>query len=135
MQVSVAEMGDLTRVDTDEESLPRNHSGTGSSLQEAREVFHMGSDVDDSPVSQPARSASILRANRFSPLSAEIDDEPFCSAVRGAPSRRRLILVGVGRGGDAGQRAEVPILESFDETNSRDGVSGGEDGGSRGQSG
>ena len=37
-----------------------------------------------------------------------------------------MTLVGVGRGGDAGQRAEVPILESFDETNSRDGVSDAE---------
>ena len=115
MQVSLAEMGDLTRVGTDEESLP-------PAGQEVREVFHMGSDVDDSPVSQPARSTSMLRANRFSPLSAEIDDEPLLSAV-GVPSRRRLTLVGVCRGGDAGQRAEVPILESFDETHSRDGVS------------
>ena len=37
-----------------------------------------------------------------------------------------MTLVGVGRGNDAGQRAEAPILESFDETHSRDGVSDAE---------
>ena len=43
MQVSVAEMGDLTRVDTDEESLPRNHSMTNPFCQQLEE--HHPEDV------------------------------------------------------------------------------------------
>ena len=94
-------MGDLTRMDGDEEPFPRSHSGC---FQEAREVFHMESDVDDElPLSHAARSSALpptshdvpttevdpsSRANRCSPLSAEIDHEPLLLAVGTAPSRR-----------------------------------------------
>ena len=58
-QESTEEMGDLTRVDSDEEPPPRSHSGIGC-LQEAREVFHMESDVDDElPLSHAARSSAL----------------------------------------------------------------------------
>ena len=47
-------MGDLTRVDSDEEPPPRSLSGIGC-LQEARKVFHMESGGDDDmPLSHPA---------------------------------------------------------------------------------
>ena len=54
---------------TDEESLRRNHSGIGSFLHEARDVFHMGSDVDDIPVS--TRSSSMLRARSTIPKTVD----------------------------------------------------------------
>ena len=50
-------------------------AGLGRFLQEAREVFHMGSDVDDNPVSQAARSSAMLRANRFLSLRPQ---NPSC---------------------------------------------------------
>ena len=128
-QKSTEEIGDLTRVDSDEEPPPRSHSGIGC-LQEACEVFHMESDVDDEMPLSHARSSALpptshdvpttgvdpsSRTNRFSPLSAEIDDEPILPAVGTAPSRRRLTLVGVGRDNQSRQSpgdSELEIVES-----------------------
>ena len=57
-------------------------------------------DVDDELPLSHARSFALpptsLPGPTVSPLSAGIDDEPSLAGVGTAPSRKRLILVGVG---------------------------------------
>ena len=70
-QESTEEIGDLTRVDSDEEPVPRSHSGIGC-LQGAREVFHMESDVDDELPLSHAR-CSVLPSTSHDVPTTEVD--------------------------------------------------------------